>query len=158
MVRINYHAHNGFPYFPVGRELIDRGIVPKEEMSMQRIREWMDADPEPAKDVRRKNRSYVFFREVKLGENDEPHGAQGVALTPGRSIAVDKSLHVYGTPFYIHARLPLEGENAATPFQDWWWRRIPARRLSAPRAPTFILVRAMRRAAYRADCGTMRNS
>ena len=117
MVRINYHAHNGHPYFPVGRELIDRGIVPKEEMSMQRIREWMDANPEPAKDVRRKNRSYVFFREVKLGENDEPHGAQGVALTPGRSIAVDKSLHVYGTPFYIHARLPLEGENAATPFQ-----------------------------------------
>ena len=40
-IRINYDAHNGYPYVAVGRVLIDRGIIPKEQMSMQRIREWM---------------------------------------------------------------------------------------------------------------------
>ena len=43
-VRINYDAHNGYPYTPVGRILIDRSIVPKEQMSMQKIREWMEAE------------------------------------------------------------------------------------------------------------------
>jgi len=116
LLRLNYHAHNGFPYFPVGRELIDRGIVAKEDMSMQKIREWMDANPDAAKEVRRKNRSYVFFREVPLSAKDEPIGAQGVQLTPGRSIAVDKGLHVYGTPFFIHADLPLQDDGAPASF------------------------------------------
>lgn len=116
-VRINYDAHNGYPYTPVGRILIDRNIVPKEQMSMQRIRQWMDENPDGAKELRRQNRSYVFFREVKLSDKDEAVGAQGVPLTPGRSIAVDKSLHVYGTPFFIEGELPIESEQAKTPFR-----------------------------------------
>ena len=50
----------------------------------------------------------MFFREVQLTDKDEAVGAQGVPLTPGRSIAVDKSLHVYGTPFFIEGELPIE--------------------------------------------------
>ncbi|MCG6206137.1 MltA domain-containing protein [Rhodopseudomonas sp. HC1] len=117
VVRINYDAHNGYPYTPVGRVLIDRGIIPKEQMSMQRIREWMDANPDGAKDLRRANRSYVFFREVKLKDDDEAVGAQGVPLTAGRSIAVDKALHVYGTPFFITGELPVESVNAKSAFR-----------------------------------------
>lgn len=83
---------------------------------MQRIREWMDANPEGAKDLRRQNRSYVFFREVRLSDKDEAVGAQGVPLTPGRSIAVDKALHVYGTPFFITGTLPIDAPQAKTPF------------------------------------------
>jgi len=116
-LRINYDAHNGFPYTPVGRILIERNIIPKDQMSMQRIRQWMDENPEGAKELRRQNRSYVFFREVPLSDNDEAVGAQGVPLTPGRSIAVDKSLHVYGTPFFIEGELPLESEQSKTPFR-----------------------------------------
>jgi membrane-bound lytic murein transglycosylase A len=115
-MRINYDAHNGYPYTPVGRILIDRGIVPKEQMSMQKIREWMDQNPDGAKELRRQNRSYVFFREVHLSDKDEAVGAQGVPLTPGRSIAVDKALHVYGTPFFIGGELPIESEQSKTPF------------------------------------------
>jgi membrane-bound lytic murein transglycosylase A len=117
VVRINYDAHNGYPYTPVGRILIDRGIIPREEMSMQRIREWMDANPDGAKELRRANRSYVFFRKVELKDDDEAVGAQGVPLTPGRSIAVDKGLHVYGTPFFIFGELPIDTPAAKTPFQ-----------------------------------------
>jgi membrane-bound lytic murein transglycosylase A len=116
-VRINYDAHNGYPYTAVGRILIDRGIIPKEQMSMQKIREWMDQNPDGAKELRRQNRSYVFFREVQLSDKDEAVGAQGVPLTPGRSIAVDKALHVYGTPFFIEGELPIESEQSKTPFR-----------------------------------------
>ena len=115
-VRINYDAHNGYPYTAVGRILIERGIIPKEQMSMHKIREWMEQNPDGAKELRRQNRSYIFFREVNLSDKDEAVGAQGVPLTPGRSIAVDKSLHVYGTPFFIEGELPIESEQSKTPF------------------------------------------
>jgi membrane-bound lytic murein transglycosylase A len=116
-LRINYDAHNGYPYTPVGRILIDRGIIPKDQMSMQKIREWMEQNPDGANELRRQNRSYAFFREVQLSDKDEAVGAQGVPLTPGRSIAVDKSLHVYGTPFFIEGELPMESERSKTPFR-----------------------------------------
>lgn len=116
-LRINYDAHNGYPYTPVGRILIDRNIIPRDQMSMQRIREWMEQNPEGANELRRLNRSYVFFREVGLSDRDEAVGAQGVPLTPGRSIAVDRSLHVYGTPFFIEGELPIESEQSKTPFR-----------------------------------------
>ena len=64
----------------------------------------MDQNPDGANELRRQNRAYVFFREVQLSDKDEAVGAQGVPLTPGRSIAVDKALHVYGTPFFIEGR------------------------------------------------------
>jgi len=117
MLRLNYDAHNGYPYVPVGRALIDRNIIPREEMSMQRIREWMQANPDEAKNVRRQNRSVVFFRIVGLNEDGEALGAQGIPLSAGRSIAVDKALHVYGTPFFIEADLPLVGPRPSTPFR-----------------------------------------
>jgi membrane-bound lytic murein transglycosylase A len=116
-VRINYDAHNGYPYTAVGRILIERNIIPKDQMSMQKIREWMEQNPNEAEEVRRQNKSYVFFREVQLSDKDEAVGAQGVPLTPGRSIAVDKSLHVYGTPFFIEGELPIETEISKTPFR-----------------------------------------
>jgi membrane-bound lytic murein transglycosylase A len=54
---------------------------------------------------------------VALTDKDEAVGAQGVPLTPGRSIAVDKALHVYGTPFFIEGELPIESEQSKTPFR-----------------------------------------
>jgi membrane-bound lytic murein transglycosylase A len=109
VLRINYDAYNGYPFVPIRRVLIDRKIIPREEMSMRRIREWMEANPEAAKDVRRQNRSMVFFRIVGLTDDEETRGAQGIPLSPGRSIAVDSTVHVYGTPFFIEADMPLSG-------------------------------------------------
>jgi membrane-bound lytic murein transglycosylase A len=115
-VRINYDSYNGYPFTAVGRILVERGIFSKEEISMQKIREWMEANPDGAKELRRQNRSYVFFRELQLSDKEEAIGAQGIPLTPGRSIAVDKSLHVYGTPFFIQGELPIDSATAKTPF------------------------------------------
>jgi membrane-bound lytic murein transglycosylase A len=115
-IRINYDSYNGYPYTAVGRILIERNIIPRDQMSMQRIRQWMTENPDGATELRRQNRSYVFFHEMKLSDHEEAVGAQGVPLAPGRSIAVDKSLHVYGTPFFIEGELPIESEQAKTPF------------------------------------------
>jgi membrane-bound lytic murein transglycosylase A len=117
LLRLNYIASNGMPYTPVGRFLIDRGIVSKEEMSMDKIREFMEANPEEGKALRRKNRSFVFFQETPLGAHDECIGAQGVPLTAGRSLAVDKRIHVYGSPIWIEAELPIDSEKPETRFR-----------------------------------------
>ena len=117
LLRLNYIASNGMPYTPVGKYLIDRGIVSKEEMSMDKIRDFMEANPEEGKELRRKNRSFVFFQETPLRASDECIGAQGVPLTAGRSLAVDKRIHVYGTPIWVEAQLPIESEKPETRFR-----------------------------------------
>jgi peptidoglycan lytic transglycosylase A len=116
ILRVNYDSHNGWPYTPVGKVLLDMKVMTKEQISMQSIRDWMEANPDQAKDVRRANKSYVFFRITDLATEDEAIGAEGVPLMPGRSIAVDHSLLAYGMPFFITASLPIAAERAATKF------------------------------------------
>jgi membrane-bound lytic murein transglycosylase A len=117
VLRVNYDSHNGHSYSPVGRFLIESGAIPREEMSMDRIRQWMQDNLEGGREIRGKNRSYVFFRETGLSAEEEPKGAQGVSLTPGRTIAVDRALHVYGTPFFIEAELPIDSAEPNTKFR-----------------------------------------
>ncbi len=117
ILRVNYDSHNGWPYTPVGRVLVAQNLIPKEEISMQSIRDWMEANPDQAKYVRRQNKSYVFFRITDLATEDEAVGGEGVPLVPGRSIAIDRALHAYGTPFFISADLPIANEKATTKFR-----------------------------------------
>jgi membrane-bound lytic murein transglycosylase A len=119
IMRVNYAAHNGFPYTPIGRVLIERNLVPREEMSLDRIRKWMNENPDQTKELRRKNQGFVFFRITGLADESEPAGGEGVRLTAGRSIAVDRPLHAYGSPFFIEADLPIDSAAAKTP-----WRRL----------------------------------
>jgi len=117
LLRLNYIASNGKPYTPVGRILIDQGVFTPQEMSMDKIREYMEANPEEGQALREKNRSFVFFSKTALAPHDECLGAQGIPLTPGRSIAVDPSVHVYGTPIWIDAKFPLKTDVPEDPFQ-----------------------------------------
>jgi len=117
VLRVNYDSHNGLAYTPVGRVLVERKILSKDQVSMQSIRDWMEAHPDQAKDVRRQNRSYVFFGIIALSTADEAVGGEGVPLMPGRSIAVDRSMHAYGTPFFITADLPIANDKGGTKFR-----------------------------------------
>jgi membrane-bound lytic murein transglycosylase A len=116
-MRIGYGGRNGLPYTAVGKFLIERGLYTREEMTMEKIREFMEANPDEGRELRRKNRSFVFFRELPLAKDDHSIGGQGVQLTPMHSIAVDKSIHVYGTPVWIEAELPIASEKPVTPFR-----------------------------------------
>jgi membrane-bound lytic murein transglycosylase A len=115
-LRVSYDSHNGYSYSSVERAFTERNLIPRKEMSTQRMREWMAAHPDEAASIRAANRAYVFFRVTGLSNDGEPVGAQGVPLTPGRSIAVDR-VHEYGTPFFIDANLPIEGGKPASPFR-----------------------------------------
>ncbi|MBS7543606.1 MltA domain-containing protein [Ancylobacter oerskovii] len=118
LLRLNYDGHNGQPYTPVGRILVERGIVPREKMSMDAIRAYIAAHPEEGRALMRENRSYVFFRVAdQLSDKDGAVGAQGLPLVAERSIAVDRRIHVYGTPVFIDAELPLAAEGALQPFR-----------------------------------------
>jgi membrane-bound lytic murein transglycosylase A len=116
VLKLNYDGFNGHRYLPVGRLLIERGIVPRDEMSMDRIRAFMEADPQAGRALRRENPSYVFFKALDLPPEAGAMGAQGVPLTAGRSIAVDRHLHSYGSPVFVEADLPLSAPGSAEPF------------------------------------------
>jgi membrane-bound lytic murein transglycosylase A len=102
-VRVGYAAQNGHDYTPIGRVLVEMGELAREEVSLQSIRAWLRANPARADEVMRRNRSHVFFR-VLPGE--AAIGAQGVGLTPGRSLAIDDDWLPYGLPLWIESTLP----------------------------------------------------
>ena len=102
-MRVGYAAQNGRDYLAIGRTLIERGALTRENVSMQSIRRWLADHPDEADEVMNENPSFIFFREL---EGDGPVGAQGVALIAGRSIAVDRRHVPYGVPLWLETRAP----------------------------------------------------
>ena len=84
---------------------------------MAKIREYMTDHPKEGRALRLKNHSFVFFKETPLKPNQEPVGAEGIPLTPGRSLAVDYKHHVYGTPIWIDAKFPIKSTAPDDKFQ-----------------------------------------
>ena len=105
-IRLNYNGQNGHPYTAIGRTLIDRGAIAREDVSLQSISAWLEAHPDEADEVMNSNASYVFFREIDVEDPAlGPPGAQGVALTPLASIAVDRLYYPLGTPVWLDIAL-----------------------------------------------------
>ena len=106
-VRIGYAGHNGHPYYAIGRELIKMGVLTKETVSMQSIRQWLEQNPDQAAVIMNTNESYIFFREIS---GAGPIGAEGIALTAQRSLAVDPSWLPYGLPLWVDVEPVIESE------------------------------------------------
>jgi membrane-bound lytic murein transglycosylase A len=120
LLRAAFAGHNDQPYQSVGRWLVERGAFTLEQASWPAIKGWARANPARVAEMIQANPRYVFFREEALPDPTQgPLGAQGVALTPGRSIAVDKGSVPYGTPVWI----------ATTEPQAWSATPPPARPL-----------------------------
>ena len=98
LLRVGFAGQNGHRYVAIGRTLLDKGELKPGEVSMQSIRAWLAANPDKMREILDSNPSYVFFR---ILEGEGPLGAQGVALTPGRSLAVDRSLLPLGAPVFV---------------------------------------------------------
>ncbi|MEM7680269.1 MAG: MltA domain-containing protein, partial [Pseudomonadota bacterium] len=103
-LRVGYAGQNGHIYTPIGRILINDYGIPKEEMSMQRIRRWLEENPGEADALMNQNRSYVFFEAKEQGG---AIGAAGLPLMPRRSLAVDRTLWSYGAPVWLSAPHPV---------------------------------------------------
>jgi membrane-bound lytic murein transglycosylase A len=111
VLRVGYAGWNGHAYYAIGRALVESGALAREGVSMQSIRAWMDqAGPEAAAALMARNPSYVFFR-VLPGVPPEtgPTGTLGAPLTPGRSVAVDRTRLPLGMPVWLAGRDPLDG-------------------------------------------------
>ncbi len=105
--RVGFAEKNGRPYTAIGKVLIERGALSRETVSMASIRDWLAANPGEMQSVLEANRSYVFFTRRNVSDPGlGPVGAGGVALTPGRSLAVDRRTHALGAPLWFEAVLP----------------------------------------------------
>ena len=113
-LRLAYSAKTGQAYSGIGGLLVERGILSKDNMSMQALRQWMATNPAAARALMWENKSFIFFREVKVNDPSlGAPGAQKVSLTPSRSLAVDRSLWMFGTPVWLDADVP-SGEGQRT--------------------------------------------
>ena len=111
VVRLAFAGSNEQPYQSVGRWLLDRGLI--KDASWQGIKAWIvstqQTNPRLVQEMLWSNPRYVFFREEARSAADAdlgPRGAQGVPLTAGRSIAVDKDSIPYGTPVWLASAGP----------------------------------------------------
>ncbi|MGY6709950.1 MAG: murein transglycosylase A [Rhizobiaceae bacterium] len=102
--RVTYAAKSGHPFTGPGRLLADLGEMPREAVTMQSIRAWFRQNPERIDEILHQNRSFIFFREAPVGDEAlGPIAAAKVPLQAGRSLAVDRLLHTFGSPLFVAA-------------------------------------------------------
>lgn len=118
VIRLSYAAKNGQDYTGIGGILSARGIGTPQTMSMQLLRDWMAQNPSQTHELLWNNNSFIFFQVTEISD---PHlgaiGAAKVNLTPLRSLAVDRSNWMFGTPLFIDTLEPREAQNGPSPFR-----------------------------------------
>jgi membrane-bound lytic murein transglycosylase A len=113
IINVHYHGSNGQPYRSIGKLLVDEGKISREEISMQKILDYLRNHPEEIETVLSYNPSYVFFKV----EKDGPLGSLEVKLTPGRSIALDRRLFPLAGLAFIETKKPSINEDGT--IQKW---------------------------------------
>jgi membrane-bound lytic murein transglycosylase A len=104
-LRIAYADQNGYPYKPVGRWLVEQGLLKKEEVSMGKIRDWAMANPQRLPEMLASNPSYVFFT-TRPDSDEGPRGSLNVPLTTGYSVAIDRKVIPLGSLLWLNTTRP----------------------------------------------------
>lgn len=105
--RAAYAGNNGYKYSSIGRILIERGEIPKNQASKADIEIWMqNAGPKKTRDLLNENKRYIFFAEQTITEGEGPQGGMRVPLTEMGSIAIDRRYHPYGTLAWLETKIP----------------------------------------------------
>ncbi|MFC1659351.1 murein transglycosylase A [Pseudomonadota bacterium] len=103
VVKIGFAARNNRPYTSIGKEMIKLGVISETSISAETIKDWLRNNPDKVDEILQKNESYIFFQKL---ENNKIIGAQGVELTPERSLAIDRDIIPLGFPVWIETKLP----------------------------------------------------
>ncbi|MFC3909383.1 murein transglycosylase A [Legionella dresdenensis] len=103
-ISVGYAGENGAPYTAIGKVLIDKGVMTKDTASMQAIKAYLTANPQERDPILNQNKSFVFFRML---DNTDALGAQGVPLTAGYSLAVDRKWIPLGAPLWLDTTHPV---------------------------------------------------
>jgi membrane-bound lytic murein transglycosylase A len=102
VLRVGYAGSNGLPYTSIGKAMVKKGVLTKEQVSMQSIKQWLYDHPSDMWQAMWENTSYVFFRPL----NGDPVGTGQAPLTAGRSLAVDARFISFGMPVFVDTILP----------------------------------------------------
>lgn len=117
-MRIGFAAKSGHPYTSIGRIAVERGLLPRERADKDGLEAWLKANRAAGVALMRENRSFIFFQERRgLGETDGPVGAAGVPLTPGRSLAVDRTKTGFHLPVFVSAPSLSDPDRPDRPFR-----------------------------------------
>ena len=103
VIHLGYAGNNGYTFTGIGQILIDEGVDTGTTRSMPAIRDWLQSHPTEAQELMRKNKRYIFFREI---QGETPYGTAGVVLTPERSVAVDTSYIPMHTLMFLNTTTP----------------------------------------------------
>ena len=104
-VALRFDGKTNQPYTAIGKVLIERGALKRENVNAPAIRAWLRDHPADAQSVMHRNQSYVFFK-LEQATDEGPRGAQNVPLTPERSLAVDTKYIPLGMPLFLQTNLP----------------------------------------------------
>lgn len=116
IIPVGYLTSNGRPYRSIGRYMLEKSLLSREEMSMQGIRNYLSESPETMEEVLNHNPSYVFFQTKDNG----PFGNINVILTAGRSIALDSGIFPKGSLSFISGQKPtVNSEGEITGWTDF---------------------------------------
>lgn len=103
--RISFDGKSGHDFTGPGRILAELGEIPLEDVTMQSIRAWFDKNPDRIDEILWRNRSYIFFKEIPVGDKDlGPIAAAKVQMEPQHALAVDRNIHRFGTPFFVTSK------------------------------------------------------
>lgn len=103
-IRLSYDGQNGHKYYAIGKYLVEKERVPVKKINAEFIKNWLRIHPKKAVNVMHKNPSYVFFKEAN---SPEIKGAHAVALTPERSLAIDRKFIPFGALMWVETTSPL---------------------------------------------------
>ena len=112
-VRVQYDAPNGHPYYSLGKAMVEKGLLPKDGVSIPAIRAYLESHPDQRWQLLGLNPSYTFFRL----ETGGPYGNIGAALTPLRSIATDSRIFPKGALCLLRTVQPVTGPDGK--IQRW---------------------------------------
>ncbi|MGL4729285.1 MAG: murein transglycosylase A, partial [Bosea sp. (in: a-proteobacteria)] len=116
VLRLAYSGRNGHPYTSLGRVVSEEENIPPAQMTMDKLVAKLKSDPEKARALIWRNRSFVFFRRAdELPAELGPIGGEGVPLTPMLSVAADRAIWPYGLPVMLSGSLPLQDGSGDEP-------------------------------------------
>ncbi len=113
-MRLGYADQNGRPYRPVGRWLVEQGLLPRDQVSMRKIREWAEQNPGRVSEMLASNPSYVFFTQGP-DSNEGPRGSLNVPLTAEYSVAIDRKVIPLGSLLWLSTTRPDDGRDITRP-------------------------------------------
>jgi membrane-bound lytic murein transglycosylase A len=101
-LKLAYAGRNNQPFTAVGNYMADHELIERSKINAATVKDWLKNNPEKADEVMNVNAAYTFF---KIADSESVVGAQGVPLTPERSLAVDNEIIPYGFPLWVDTNL-----------------------------------------------------